>query len=180
MKKNIVFILLALSGMGLFACHAKGVQETASPFIPDSTVYKILGKSLSEILFNPSRVRCYAVKNVAQPRKEELAFDQNFVCDTLISKLTKEETAILHFLLLSSPDNYHESAAKVRSPYFPNLAFEFKKNRRVAYVLVSLSDFSWSIYYDDKIQFNYNYTNADVIARFCNYYIQLKKGGKKK
>ncbi len=180
MKKNIFIYSLLILGMGFIACHAKGGKQVRQTCPTDSLIYKELGKSLTEVLFSPSRVRCFSVKNVASPQADDLAFDPNFVRDTLIMKLSGQEQAILQYILLSNTDNYHIDNPKVRSPYFPNLAFEFKKGKRIAYVLISTSDYSWSVYYDDKVQFNYNYTDRNIIERFCNYYLQLKNKGEQK
>ena len=63
----------------------------------------------------------------------------------------------------------------VRSPYMPQLEFEFSKKKQVAHVLLSTSDFSWTVVYDGKKQFNYNYKDNGTIERFCEMIMKKQK-----
>ncbi|MBO4850224.1 MAG: hypothetical protein J5529_04890 [Prevotella sp.] len=169
MRKIIILFIAILVNFNLWGCQPTKPNKMLTP---DSIVCKQLGTSLAQLLSSPSTVKCYAVRNVRQPSETDFAFTENFVLGELITKLSRQEVAILEFLIPSNEANYHVNPAKVKSPYMPRLAFEFAKGKKKAWLLVSLANMSWSIYYDGKTQFTYDYVERDVIERFCNYFIQ--------
>ena len=78
------------------------------------------------------------------------------------------QISILQFNLLSDDANYHQDSLKVRSPYVPYIEFCFEKKRQQpVHIIVSLSDFSWTILYDDKRQGNWNYADKRLMKRYC-------------
>lgn len=62
-------------------------------------------------------------------------------------------------------------------PYYSNFEFEYKE--AVDKDAIVISNYSWSIKYDDKILFRYNYVNGAFIKRFCEYFINKEKGTKR-
>ena len=46
-------------------------------------------------------------------------------------------------------------------------------------MLISLSDRTWTVLFDDKRQLNTTYANTELVSRFCNYYVSLYKSRKK-
>ena len=135
---------------------------------PDSNTYTILGKTMTDILFSPSKVTCYAVKGKAQVDKTDFELEPHYVRDSLIAKLTPSQVALFQFLVLSDKSNYSQDSIKVRSPYVPHLELCFEKKKQQVHVLISQSDFSWTICYDDKKQGNWNYAEKRLVGRFCN------------
>ena len=135
---------------------------------PDSNTYTILGKTMTDILFSPSKVTCYAVKGKAQVDKTDFELEPHYVRDSLIAKLTPSQVALFQFLVLSDKSNYSQDSIKVRSPYVPHLELCFEKKKQQVHVLISQSDFSWTICYDDKKQGNWNYAEKRLVRRFCN------------
>lgn len=177
MKKLFLIMMMTLTVTGMTSCSAKPAKGgQADPmFMPDSAVYKSLGKSLSEILFSPTKVRVYSLKGVENVGKNDVEIEDHFVRDTLVATLDAKQIALLQYLLLANEENYKNDSVRVRSPYLPQLEFEFvKKKDQTAHVVVSLSDRTWTVVYDDKVQFNWNYANKELVARFCDYFI--KKG----
>lgn len=160
------------------ACSAGGKSEKAKTMEkpgfcarwngPDSIAYSHLGRNLSTVLFSPQEVKVYRVSWTDSIENGQL--EPNFTRDALIAKLSKEEIAALQFCLLSDSNNFVKDSIVVMSPYIPVLDFEFRKKKEVAHVLVSLSDFTWTIIYDDKKQFNYNY-HSNAIDRLSNFYL---------
>ncbi len=138
---------------------------------PDSAIYNQLGKTLTNLLFSPKEVKCYAVEWQDTVTNDQL--EPYFKRGKSLGKLTKEEIAVLQYSLLSNEANYVNDTIVVMSPYVPYLNFEFvgKKKQR-ANVLVSPSNFTWTILFDDKKQSNFNYHSKDF-ERFCNFYIKL-------
>ena len=174
--KNRIIILL-VSFLVLYpSCIGKGKEpkKTMSSSklwcCPDDTITNHLGNTLTEILFNPQKVICYAVE-----REDSISSDQlepNFSRGEQICKLSKEEIAIIQFSLLSNQENYVNDTLLVMCPYIPKLDFEFTGRKgKKANLLISPSDFSWSILFDGKKQFRFNTHSIDM-KRLCNFYIQ--------
>ena len=175
MKKLFLILMMTLTVTGMASCSAKTVKENqvVSLFTPDSIVYRNLGKSLSEILFSPSKVKVYSLKGVEHVGENDVEIESHFVRDTLIATLDVKQIALLQYLLLASEENYKNDSVQIRAPYLPQLEFEFtKKKGQTAHVVISVNDRTWTIVYDDKVQFNWNYANKGLVARFCNYFIE--------
>lgn len=183
MKKILLTIMMTLAVVGMTSCNAKTIKEDQpdSMFVPDSLVYKKLGKSLSEILFSPKKVKVYSLKGVEKVGKNDVEIEDHFVRDTLIATLDSREIALLQFMLLSGEENYKNDSLPIRAPYLPQLEFEFsKKKGQVAHVVVSVSDRTWTMVYDDKVQFNWNYAHKEIFTRFCDYFIEIANKKRKK
>lgn len=173
MRKNyLFFVLFSVLTISCFAAKEQKMKKESKPAVyaiqPDSNTYTILGKTMTDILFSPSKVTCYAVKGKAQVDKTDFELEPHYVRDSLIAKLTPSQVALFQFLVLSDKSNYSQDSIKVRSPYVPHLELCFEKKRQQVHVLISQSDFSWTICYDDKKQGNWNYAEKRLVRRFCN------------
>lgn len=184
MKTKVLFLLTVFTmtvSFSFAACSTNGatkkqVKKTTMKEVnikPDSAAYACLGKTLTDVLFSPKKVKCYHVVAKDKVDKEkDIEIHSHFVRDTLIAELDTKLIGVLQHELLSDGQNYKKDSVRVRSPYAPQLVFVFEKKKEVAYVLVSLSDFSWSVVYDDKLQFNYNYEDKKAIKRFCDMFVK--------
>lgn len=173
MRKNyLFFVLFSVLTISCFAAKEQKMKKESKPAVyaiqPDSNTYTILGKTMTDILFPPSKVTCYAVKGKAQVDKTDFELEPHYVRDSLIAKLTPSQVALFQFLVLSDKSNYSQDSIKVRSPYVPHLELCFEKKKQQVHVLISQSDFSWTICYDDKKQGNWNYAEKRLVRRFCN------------
>lgn len=173
MRKNyLFFVLFSVLTISCFAAKEQKMKKESKPAVyaiqPDSNTYTILGKTMTDILFSPSKVTCYAVKGKAQVDKTDFELEPHYVRDSLIAKLTPSQVALFQFLVLSDKSNYSQDSIKVRSPYVPHLELCFEKKKQQIHVLISQSDFSWTICYDDKKQGNWNYAEKRLVRRFCN------------
>ena len=176
MKKIFLILMMTLTVVGVTSCCAKTSKgrQTDPMFEPDSAVCKSLGKSLTEILFSPNKVKVYSLKGVENVGKNDIEVEDHFVRDTLITTLDAKQIALLQYLLLANEENYKDDSVQIRSPYIPSLEFEFvKKKAQTAHILISLQDRTWTIVYDDKVQCNWNYTNKELIKRFSNYFVEI-------
>lgn len=173
MRRNyLFFVLFSVLTISCFAAKEQKMKKESKPAVyaiqPDSNTYTILGKTMTDILFSPSKVTCYAVKGKAQVAKTDFELEPHYVRDSLIAKLTPSQVALFQFLVLSDKSNYSQDSIKVRSPYVPHLELCFEKKKQQVHVLISQSDFSWTICYDDKKQGNWNYAEKRLVGRFCN------------
>lgn len=168
MKVRLLLIMVLVCSTSMSSCSAANEKTTKYAIQPDSSVYYTLGKSMSDILFSPTKVLCYTIQGKATISKEDYELEPHYVRDSLIAKLNANQIYLLQFNLLADEKNYKEDSMKVRSPYVPCLEFCFeKKKMEPVHVIISLSDFSWTIVYDDKRQFNWNYEDKRLIERFC-------------
>ncbi|MBM6719899.1 hypothetical protein H6B13_09620 [Bacteroides gallinaceum] len=169
MKVKFLSLLGILCLISSFVSCSAANKKTAKYSIqPDSTVYYTLGKTMSDILFSPTKVTCYTIQGKSIVSEEDVELEPHYVRDSLVAKLDDGQISILQFNLLSDDANYHQDSLKVRSPYVPYIEFCFEKKRQQpVHIIVSLSDFSWTILYDDKRQGNWNYADKRLMKRYC-------------
>lgn len=140
---------------------------------PDETAYNALGRRLTDVIVNAKSVKVYSLIPKEKTNPDDYVIEAPFVRDSLLGKLTKEQQTVLCYNLISNGANYHnDSTLIIMSPYVPVIEFEFTKKKEVAHVIISLSDYSWSVKYDDKIQFRYNYASGTFMKRFCDYFLK--------
>lgn len=169
MKFHFLFLLSILCSVTSFAsCNGAKDKTEKYNIQPDSIVYYTLGKTISDVLFNPSKVTCYTVVGKSIIDKDDYELEPHYVRDSLITKLNASQILLLQFNLLSDKENYQKDSAQVRSPYVPCVEFCFeKKKQQPVHVIISLSNFSWTLVYDDKRQGNWNYADKRLMERFC-------------
>jgi len=182
---KVKFLIMAISLLQVFSltsCSAtpsKKVVPKNKPRVvtlrPDSVAYSFLGKTMSDALFTPDKVNCYSLIPKETTTPDDVVIEPHFVRDTLIAKLDAKAIGVIQFLLLSNKENYKEDSLKVKSPYYPVLEFEFIKKKVIVHVLVSMSDYSWTVVYDDKKQFNWNFSDKDAVIRFCELFTKKQK-----
>lgn len=148
-------------------------QEKQEWLKPDSASYSQLGKNLTTILFSAQKVECYSLKFSDKKGADDIEIEKNIIRDSLLAILNADQKAVLRYILLSPAQSYQDDTIRVRAPYSPVLEFVFyhKKMKQQAHVIMSLNDMTWTVIYDDKRQFNYNYTNKDAVTRFCKYFL---------
>ncbi|MBP3762546.1 MAG: hypothetical protein J6I49_01550 [Bacteroidales bacterium] len=183
MKKSLMMLAMLMPTMLTMACSDLTGRKK-SPLLPnpgpDAAVYAVLGKTMSDVLFNPQRVTVYTLKPKATPDSADFQVEPHWVRDSLIGQLTPQMIGVLQFVLIGNPQSYSDDAIQVRSPYFPALEFEFTQKKQTVHVIVSLSNFTWTVIYDDKRQFNYNYPDKELINRFCHQYLPQTNGKENK
>ncbi len=177
--KTKVFLALGCIALFSMGCMAKSKKSQTSDkpiceewLIPDSATYNLLGKNLSTILFSPNSVKCYSVE--WQDTITSYQLEPYFSQDSLIAKLSKEQIAVLQYSLLDDTNNFVNDTIVVMAPYTPKIDFQFTKKDQVAHILVSPNNFSWTIIYDDKKQFTYNYHNPSFCKLLNHFYAKIK------
>ena len=183
MKQRITILIGIALCFGLTACAwgpKKTKTKTEKPICaewlqPDASVMEKLGNRLASTLFAPQSVRCYSLVGKEKVEDGEIEVEPNFVQDSLLATLGPKETAVLQYALLKPSNSYENDSIKVMSPYIPVITFEFRRKNEKANVVISLSDMTWTVVYDGKSQFNYNYANKELIQEFCRYFINNNK-----
>lgn len=175
MKQKILLFAIVLMSFNFVACvdTANGKTSRDMWLRPDSTISQQLGASLTNVLFSPKKVTCYHLIRKKDITDKDVQPIKGYVRDSLLTVFTDKQTAVLQYLLLTNNKSYSEDIISIEAPYVPVIEFEFAdKKKRVASVIISLSDRSWTIMYDEKEQFNYNYADARLLDRFCNLFLE--------
>ena len=158
-----------------FLCTASCVPDKrpqTKNITPDSSVYSMLGRTMSDVLFNPNSVTCYTLRGVEKADSVATEIEPHWVRDSLVGRLTPQMYGILQFVLISNIGNYEKDTIRVKAPYIPSLEFEFRQKKSVVHVLISTSDYTWTVMYDDKRQLHFNYQDRELISRFCEMIIE--------
>ena len=165
--------IAACAGCSTLLGDKESPSKSVSWLQPDSLAYSQLGKNLYTILFSSNKVECFQLNYCDNPKKEDVVVEENIVRGKSLGVLSADQLAILRFVLFSPAGSYRNDSIRVRAPYDPILEFVFKhkKMKQSASVIISLSDLTWTVLYDDKRQFNYNFTNKETILRFCSLFL---------
>lgn len=186
MKKNITLVvatMLLWTVYGVVACgsSSKGKEKDEKPVCdewihPDSTAYENLGRRLTDVLINAKTINAYSLVAKEKVNPDDYEVLPSFVREASLGKLTKDQATVLKYMLVSNGANYYnDSSFIVMSPFYPVIEFEFAKQKETAHIVVSFSDYTWAVKYDDKIQFKYNYASGIFLKRFCGYFLNQNK-----
>lgn len=176
MRKILLFLVILFPNVFCLASGEEyGKQSSVKGFQPDSTVYTILGPTISDILFKPNRVTCYTIKGKGEIESRDFQVEPHWVRDSLVGKLSPQMVGVLQFALIANSENYKNDTLRIKAPYFPVLEFEFQKKKDIVHVLISISDHTWTIVYGGERQINYNYHDCELISRFCDMFIKLEE-----
>lgn len=179
-KKHIgyVFLNAVLASVIMSGClntrHCT-VNDSLAWMVSDSIVINRLGDSLSQTIFIPDIVKCYhlSYKDSIDQKTDTQVVD-GYVRDSLIVILNTSQTAVLQYLLPSNVRNYSTDTIQVQSPYRPHWEFEFMKQDTLsASIVISISDHSWQIVKEGKLQLSYNYVDIKAVERFCDYFLDM-------
>lgn len=170
-KQLLPILILAMAGIliGSAACVAEKKKEKVEWLEPDSVINEKLGDRLTSLLYQPKSVKCFAVEWNDSSKVNML--ESHYIQGKQLKKLSNDEKAVLKYILISNKENFVNDSIKILSPYRPVLDFEFSNRKEKAHVIISLSDYSWTLIYDGKRQFNYNFQTPDIV-RFCNNYLE--------
>lgn len=179
-KKYIgnVFLNAVLASIIMSGCvnsQLCTVNESSEWMVSDSIVINQLRDSLSQTIFIPDIVKCYhlSYKDSIDERADIQVVD-GYVRDSLITTLNTSQIAVLQYLLPSNARNYSTGTILVQSPYRPIWEFEFVKQETLpASIVLSISDHSWQIVKEGKLQLSYNYVETKAIERFCDYFLDM-------
>ena len=169
-------LALLLYGTMCMAACGDGPKKTKNKTMaPDSTVYAMLGRTMSDVLFHPSSVFCYTLRGKEKVEPTDIEVEPHWVRDSLIGVLPTELVGVLQFSLIANSESYQLDSIRIKAPYYPTIAFEFKKKKNNVYVIISPLDCTWTVMYDDKRQLHFNYQDRELINRFCNYLLSNEK-----
>jgi hypothetical protein len=173
MRKTVLLLAMLLPGVFCMAsCGGWGKKSPKKLIQPDSAVYSMLGKTMSEVLFNPTSVTCYTLKGKTEVGPSDYQVEPHWVRDSLVGELSPDLYGILQFALIANCENYKDDSLRLKAPYVPVLEFEFCKKKTEVHIIISVQDRTWTIMYDDKRQVHFNYHDCDLIERFCALFLK--------
>ncbi len=141
---------------------------------PDSIAYSILGRTLTDITFNPKKVTAYSVAVKDSTNRDNIAVEPFYVVDSILGQLNKKQIAVIDFILLSDGSNYTIDSIQPMIPHRPVIAFEFVNKNGKALVWYSPDDYLWGIRYDDKQICRYNIRNSNQVNKFSRNFLPSK------
>ena len=168
---TIILTMMLIPVFGFASCEnaADSIphKNLGIKIVPDTTIEKILGDTIVNLLFSPKKVTVYMLAN-REPDKEkhETEVYSKYVRDSLLTVLKQDIYSVLQFNLLADSANYKTDFDRVKSPYRPLLEFEFSIKKDSASVLVSFSDFSWAVIYHGREICRFNYENRHLMRRY--------------
>ena len=135
---------------------------------PDSVARLLMGNKLSELISNPKKVVMYTVVYRDSMHRDNELVEPDFVLDSMVCKLSKEQVSTLNFMLVADSANYKvDTLAVPMIPHRPAYAFNYTNKKDTAIVWYSPGDFTWGIRYDGRDMFWYNVANPSILNRFC-------------
>ena len=185
MRKLLTAVAFAILPMLAFAsCASEDAQKDSKEnkakktettwLTPDSVSYSQLGKNLTNILLSPNKVECYQLLYNDSITANEVQVERNIMRGPLVATLDKAQIALLQFALIKPAESYQEDSLAIRAPYDPVLEFVFTKKKEQAQVIVSPNNLTWTVIYDDKRQFNFNFANKETLLRFFALFLKKK------
>ncbi len=171
---TIILTMMLVPALTFASCNnvvenGRGINKISNP--PDSSIVKILGDTIADVIFNPKKVSAYKLKKVFDTVALKAGDCENFVKDSLLQILKPETYGALDFVLLSDTANYKLDSVKIRSQYYPLLEFEFQKKKECVKVRISTNDYCWTIIRDNKVISRFNYYDKKLVERLCNLFL---------
>lgn len=172
MKRNVCFstlLLLSLltGAIILFSCKSNlhlinKVTNQSQP--ADSVVLNLLGDTISHMLFSPSVVYAYKMR----PQKAENdTLIGTYAVDYLIGELDSSYYGILQFFLKDST-NYNWTDELVKTPFSPNIGFEFVgDNQEKIHLLLAFNGCLLEILSRDQVVLHQQFKNEHYLLRFA-------------
>ena len=147
----------------------------------DDSVRHLLGDSVAQILFEADTIRLYSLSVKASTdslkndsTKADSIPTPNFHGCYIIHDygvLSKAEVhPILH--ILSDRDYYLQDGIRLKSPFTPNVALEFKKNNATIDVIFSFSGGQMYVFMENEDKLYFKYTYERLVMRFFQKYLK--------
>jgi hypothetical protein len=129
MKKIVLSLLLFIPIVGCCSNlktppRQKIVKEKVSFVIkPDSVVIQLLGDSVCDLIFAPSKVKCCTLNSMKRPQKGDATI-LGYSIKKEYDKIPKNAISILQFIL-SDSSSYNRSNVFPAAPFIPTVVYEF-------------------------------------------------------
>lgn len=158
-----VFVLLVLSVLSCRSNQKITKTYVGSDFPFDAVVSTWLGDSVKHIIESPLAVHAYKLK--PQCSKQD-ALVGEYAVDSVIGQLDISYYAALQFFLKDSA-NYILTDENVKTPFSPNLGFEFvgRKHEKV-YILLAFNGNQLEVLYHGDIIAHKMFRNKYFLLRF--------------
>jgi len=170
MKKHLL-TTLALPAFMLcistcFSCKSpNGLSSFTYKDLPtDSTLNRLWGDSISEIINNPTLIRAYKMR---PNRTEKDTLIGDYAVEHPIGVLDMTYASPLMFFLNDSL-NYNLSDDMVKTPFSPTIAFEFQQKSKSVFVVISFNGNQLAMVYEDKEIIRKQFLNPRYLLRLSS------------
>lgn len=172
MKRNIYFsmnLLLSLLVGSVIFFSCKSGQDltgkiTGGDLPADSVVSNLLGDTLCRLLYAPSAVSAYKMRPQQADNDTLIA---TYAIDYSIGELDASCYSILQFFLKDST-NYVWTDELVKTPFSPNIGFEFTDaNREKMFLLLDFNGNQMEIVVQNRIVLHRQFRNEHYLLRFA-------------
>lgn len=191
MKKYSLFCLVATSVFLLCsACtYGRNPRKSASnasrekslTICVDDSVKKILGDSISHIVFEADTVKLFTLS--VTPLSDSLLID-SIKTDSVVPPdfhgcyvkhnhgvLSKFEITPMLFVL-SDRDNYLRDDIRLKSPFIPDVALSFKKGESVVDIVFSFTGGQLYVFTEREKELYVKYTYERLVIKFFNSFLK--------
>lgn len=164
-----VTVVLAMLASTVFLFSCRSSQElpgriTCRDLPTDSAVSSLLGDTVCNVLYAPSVVYAYKMR----PQKTENdTLIAGHAIDYPIGELDASCYSVLQFFLKDS-NNYVWTNEKVKTPFSPNIGFEFtgEKQRKI-FLLLAFNGYQLAIATQDQVLLHRQFKNEHYLLRFA-------------
>lgn len=162
----LIALFLLVGTAIFFSCgssHSLTEKITNQDLPTDSVVSMLLGDTISSFLYSPSAVYAYKMR----PQKTETdTLIVDYAIDYLIGELDVSYYSILQFFLKDS-SNYVLTNEKVKTPFSPNIGFEFvNHNQEKVYLLLAFNGNQLELIIQNQVILHRQFRNERFLLRF--------------
>ncbi|MCR6503989.1 hypothetical protein [Bacteroides muris (ex Fokt et al. 2023)] len=167
MKKHLLSVLvlptLALCMSTCFSCKSPSnlPSFTYKDLPKDSTLNKLWGDSISDIINNPTLIRAYRMYPDSMGKGLLIG---NYAIKHPIGKLELTYASPLLFFL-NDKSNFNLSEDIAKTPFMPTIAFEFQRQKENVFVVISFNGNQLVLIYNDKEIIRKQFQNPRYLLR---------------
>lgn len=191
MKKHLLSILvlptLALCMSTCFSCKSQSnlPSFTYKDLPKDSTLNKLWGDSISDIINNPTLIKAYRMSPDSTGKDTLIG---SYAIEHPIGTLDITYASPLIFFLNDSL-NFNLSEDLIKTPFLPTIAFEFQRYKEKIFVVISFNGNQLSLIYNNKEIVRKQFRNPRYLLRlsaglqpqdkYLNYMLNQQKSTSK-
>lgn len=167
MKKHLLSVLalttIALCISACFSCKSQSelTSFTYKDLPKDSTLSKLWGDRISDIINNPTLIRAYRMSPDSTGKDTLIG---NYAVKHHIGKLELTYASPLIFFL-NDTLNFNPSENMVKTPFIPTIAFEFQQQRESVFVVISFNGNQLVMIHNDKEIIRKQFRNPRYLLR---------------
>lgn len=153
-KTSLLCVILCVCYIG---CSAQNKRRDCGLLQPDTVVQKLYGDSVSQVLFNPRKVKCYLLDGInryakASPtkKKDTQRFIAGYPISIVVGPIDLSFYSVVQSLMMSRL-NYEFNEYEYKTPFSPYVCYEVSNGVDVVNILFSFNRKSWAVEYKGRL-----------------------------